>query len=81
MAEHRALQVDLNAKLKLMKAAIAALPLECQAAAAEPDLSPFPARRQLPSTSPQLRGYYEEKMANAEAATKNSSALGGGKSR
>ena len=82
MAEHRVLQADLSCKLRLMKAAIAALPVELQEAASEPDFSPFPPRRALPSDTPRLKGYYEDKQAAAEDLMKQStSALGGGKRR
>jgi len=67
MAEHRALQADMVGKLKLMKAAIAALPVELQAAAAAPDYTPFPPHRALPGDTPRVDGYYEAKMADAEA--------------
>jgi hypothetical protein len=77
MAQHRALQVDLVCKLRLMKEAVAALPAELQEAAAEPDFSPYPPRRALPANTANLPGYYETKMAEAEAVVKSSSALGG----
>lgn len=67
MAEHRALQADMVGKLKLMKEAIAALPVELQAAAAAPDYTPFPPHRALPGDTPRVDGYYESKMADAEA--------------
>ena len=81
MAEHRAVQADLSGKLRLMKAAIAALPEELRSEAEQPDYSPFPPRRPLPQYSPRVAGYYENLQEQAEGLVKGGAALGGGKRR
>lgn len=45
MAEHKAWKADLNARLALKKSALAALPPDLRAAAAQEDLAPFPLTR------------------------------------
>ncbi|GAB4821890.1 hypothetical protein N2152v2_008936 [Parachlorella kessleri] len=59
MAEHRAWQRDLTTKLRLKEAAIAALPPELQAAAREPDYTPFPPNRQMFTDTPPIEGFGE----------------------
>ena len=75
------MQSDLNGKLQLMREAAAALPAELRAAAALPDYSPYPSKRALPSDTAELRGFYEDKQAEAESVVRSSNALGGGKRR
>ena len=76
MAEHRAWQVGLRDKIKLQWAAIAALPQELRAAALVPDATPIPPRRQLPTETPPIKGWYEQKLADAEDVMKSTAALG-----
>ncbi len=80
MAQHRAFQADLVAKLRLKNAALEALPEALRAAASAPDYTPFPARRSIPMETPPIPGYFEALRAAAEEVV-SSSALGGGKRR
>lgn len=58
MAAHRAWQADLGAKLRLKRAALAALPAgPVRDAAAAPDYSPFPAGRAVWTDTPPIPGF------------------------
>ena len=48
MQQNKSLHSDLNRRLRLMHAAIDALPLELQAEARTPDMSDFPVHRPIP---------------------------------
>ena len=62
MREHRLWQKDLSTKLKLKKAAIAALPTQfLRDAAMVEDLAPFPAQRQVWTHTPAIPHWEERK--------------------
>ena len=71
MAEHRAWQRDLTTKLRLKEAAIAALPPELQAAAREPDYTPFPANRQMFTDTPPIEGFGEVAKSQQQTGRKS----------
>lgn len=76
MNQHRRHQEMLSNKLKLQKAAIAALPKELQEAARVPDLTPFPMRRTIWYSTPPIEGHMERKLQGDEAGV-----MGGKKTR
>lgn len=51
---------DLTTKIKLQKAAAAALPPELRQAALEPDYTPFPRNRQIMTETPPIPGFGEQ---------------------
>lgn len=57
MAEERAWQRDLTRKIKLKDAALAALPPKLREAAAQPDMTPFPLDRMVPTHTPPIKGF------------------------
>mmetsp|Transcript_25982 Transcript_25982/g.56351 ORF Transcript_25982/g.56351 Transcript_25982/m.56351 type:complete len:199 (+) Transcript_25982:122-718(+) len=67
MNQHRRHQRMLANKLKLQKAAVAALPQELAEAARNPDLTPFPMRRHIWYNTPPITGFMERKMQGDEA--------------
>tara|TARA_B110000977_G_scaffold48185_1_gene65400 strand:+ start:7650 stop:8225 length:576 start_codon:yes stop_codon:yes gene_type:complete len=75
MAQHRAWQKDINQKIRLKRAALAALPVGfLRDEASKEDLSLFPLKRQSPMLTPPIEGFYEEKQMRAEEAV---SGIGG----
>jgi len=72
----RAFMADINQKIRIKMAAIDALPagLVREAALVE-DLELFPLKRKLPSFTPAIPGYYEEKQRIAEEAVSSGAAL------
>jgi len=69
MRADRAFQKDINEKIRIKKAAIMALPEGAvRDAALVQDDDLFPLKRKLPSYTPAIPGYYEEKQRLAEEA-------------
>lgn len=79
MAAHRAVQRDLQHKLDLKNAAIAALPEPLRQAAAEPDERFFPAKRKLPTHSPPNPEFSASRRRRAEEAFERKGSSGGAK--
>jgi len=76
MRQERDFQRDLNEKIRIKMAAIAALPEgETRDAAMVEDTELFPLKRRLPSATPPIPGYYEEKQRLAEEAVAGGAAL------
>jgi hypothetical protein len=76
MREERDFQRDLNEKIRIKMAAIEALPAgETRDAAMVEDTDLFPLKRRLPSETPPIPGYYEEKQRLAEEAVAGGAAL------
>ena len=76
MREERDFQRDLNEKIRIKMAAIEALPAGAtRDAAMVEDTDLFPLKRRLPSETPPIPGYYEEKQRLAEEAVAGGAAL------
>jgi hypothetical protein len=76
MAASRAFQADINEKIRIKKAAVEALPEGAvRDAARVEDLSLFPLKRKLPTHTPPIDGFYEEKQRLAEEAVSGGAAL------
>lgn len=69
MAQHREWQRDINQKIRLKRAALAALPEGfLRDEASKEDLTLFPLKRHSPFLTPPIDGFYEEKQMRAEEA-------------
>lgn len=66
MQAHRAMQADLQDKIKLKNAAIAALPEHLRGPASEDDVRLFPAKRKFPTDSPPKPGFDESRRRRTE---------------
>ena len=78
MAQHREWQRDINQKIRLKRAALAALPEGfLRDEATKEDLSLFPLKRQTPMVTPPIEGFYEEKQRRAEEAVSGASGRDG----
>lgn len=76
MRADRAFQMDINEKIRIKKAAIMALPAGAvRDAALVEDDDLFPLKRKLPSHTPPIHGYYEEKQRLAEEAVGGAAAF------
>lgn len=76
MRAERVFMADINEKIRIKKAAIEALPSgPVRDAALVEDLELFPMKRKLPSWTPAIPGYYEEKQRLAEQAVSSGAAL------
>ena len=72
----RAFMADINQKIRIKMAAIDALPAgPVREAALVEDLELFPLKRKMPSWTPAIPGYYEEKQRIAEEAVSSGAAL------
>ncbi|KAK9806641.1 hypothetical protein WJX73_003506 [Symbiochloris irregularis] len=72
MAQHRAWQKDLTTRIKLQKAAIAALPPELREAASVPDYTPFPLTRQIMTETPPIPGFGEQQRQRLQDSGQSS---------
>ena len=78
MAQHREWQRDINQKIRLKRAALAALPEGfLRDEATKEDLALFPLKRQTPMVTPPIEGFYEEKQRRAEEAVSGASGRDG----
>ena len=78
MAQHREWQRDINQKIRLKRAALAALPEGfLRDEATKEDLALFPLKRHSPMQTPPIEGFYEEKQARAEEAVSGASGRDG----
>jgi hypothetical protein len=76
MRAERAFHADINEKIRIKKAAIAALPAGAtRDAAMVEDEDLFPLKRKLPMYTPAIPGFYEEKQRLAEEAVSGGAAL------
>lgn len=82
MAQHRAWQGDMNQKIRLKRAAIAALPSGfLRDEASKEDLTLFPLSRQSPLMTPPIDGYWEKKQRMAEEAVSGAGPRSAGPTR
>jgi hypothetical protein len=76
MRAERAFAADINEKIRIKKAAIAALPAGAtRDAAMVEDEDLFPLKRKLPMYTPAIPGFYEDKQRLAEEAVSGGAAL------
>lgn len=76
MRAERAFAKDINEKIRIKTAAVEALPAGAvRDAAMVEDDELFPLKRKLPSYTPAIPGYYEEKQRLAEEAVSGGAAL------